>query len=818
MPTTTGFKTPATIVSGTGGVFAWANPSNAGAEDGAYAEAAVAGATTLLSAPLRATNFGFALGDVPANSHILGIEVIVKRAAVGGTVRDASLKLYRNGVLGAIDKAFTGTDWPGSLTNSSAYGTTTSLWGLTVRDTDLRASTFGLELSVYAFCPAPGGSGDLIYARVDSISMRATYDAGTAEMPERATWHFFGRLVGLGWAPRYRYATEYTDVDVLARPYAGRLVDAPVVTRETVGDTAVGSGVVQQSATLKLRNQDGALTPDFLLGMRGWTTTLHHYDVGLDEVRSAFTGRVQQDALDEDGTVSLTAADFRRTLLDRQIPSVMVDPSIFPNAVTVGVPVPVAFGVATIPMPYICDGVGGTYDYLVGHGVVTVSAIRKVLEGGKDKTPSTVTVAPSAYTVSTSHYAGYTTIRFAARQTGSGGGTATLMADVIGPLATRTFPGAIEAVLTAAWGAAQTVDADSFAAAQATISAASHAQLVCAGAMTAQRAARDVLQDLLRPYAMRLSLTAAGAWVLETPARVTTPTAVLRMGSSLLGPGRRERVPSADLARTVRLRYRHDPVQGTYVRTVERDWSEDTNAEGQVIEYDAPFLDADAAADFAVDFLAKRLRLAEESIRDVEVTLTHGAALTEGDLVLYDYAPYGLVLSPWRVRAVRKMLDRVGVDLVPYHPLADGYTPAAPPTEYTPPPDVIPPGSTVVEIVEEYNGNHLQVAVDGAYHTLLTLVITVASGNKLDVAGSARLSSLEESANVAVTARVRDTTSGASTTLSQTAGYGIEISGTLKQSGVTVGAHTIVLEVMGTGDVAYGLASYRRLKAIESTP
>jgi hypothetical protein len=88
-------------------------------------------------------NYGFA--GVPSGETITGIKVSVYR--YGSNFKDYSLKLVKGGTIQGNDKADTSTNFPGSATLKD-YGGDGDLWGLTLTDTDVKASNFGVAFAV----------------------------------------------------------------------------------------------------------------------------------------------------------------------------------------------------------------------------------------------------------------------------------------------------------------------------------------------------------------------------------------------------------------------------------------------------------------------------------------------------------------------------------------------------------------------------------------------------------------------------------------------------------------------------------------------
>lgn len=172
----TAWKTAGTVASfdhDSDGGLVWNNPTNAqGAADTTVATCVGMGADFATHDFLKCTNFGFSSSDVPVGNIISVVEVKITRkgATVSGsaTAVDVILKLVIGGSIVGTNKADTSTSWPTTLT-AATYGT--DLWGNSIAQTDVVASTFGVALMAGAL-----GLGTAT-GSVDSVEIRLTYSA-----------------------------------------------------------------------------------------------------------------------------------------------------------------------------------------------------------------------------------------------------------------------------------------------------------------------------------------------------------------------------------------------------------------------------------------------------------------------------------------------------------------------------------------------------------------------------------------------------------------------------------------------------------------
>lgn len=149
------------------GTRTWTSPGNAVSSNDFYAVCSLTGGTT--SHYLRATNFGF---TIPAGANIDGVVVGVERKNSSSlALTDASVRLYTGSFVGS-DKA-TATQWP--LTDTyEDHGGPTDVWGATLTDSIVNASSFGVGLAVI---------GNFTDASVDHIRITVYYTAVPAGGP-----------------------------------------------------------------------------------------------------------------------------------------------------------------------------------------------------------------------------------------------------------------------------------------------------------------------------------------------------------------------------------------------------------------------------------------------------------------------------------------------------------------------------------------------------------------------------------------------------------------------------------------------------------
>lgn len=472
-----------------------------------------------------------------------------------------------------------------------------------------------------------------------------------------------------------RFATR--DIDVAGVFYHGRIVDEPVI-EQGFFDSFFGVSRVT-TVTFRLTNVDRTLDDYHTLDVRGTTLTITRYDEVTATSIVEFTGKISSTALGE-GYLEVEAVAPDLSVFEQPFPLGTVTAELFTDrAVDMGATIPVIFGnVVAHRCPYVNDDVLlNQYDYLVGRGALTVSALYR---DGPNNTLYAVNA--SEYTVETTRYSGLTTIRFPVRQVNFSNAFHAIFADVTGLSAERNFARAIRTILSnATYGLSQSVNAASFDAAEALIdpvTGTAMTGLYLDGAFAEARAAADVLRDLLMVRGLRLGMNASGEWTLT----VDTEQADIRMIiSDGTGAGERNllavttpraRPSMQDSVRTYRLRYRASAGLGDGARL------EVTRPVYAGIGHDVvienPYIRDTTTADIVIAYLAQREIYRTETI-EVEVS-QEARQVIPGDRVLLTYAPLGYASQQMEVIRVRKALDRIGLVLGQWSAQAYAYTAA----------------------------------------------------------------------------------------------------------------------------------------------
>lgn len=220
----TAYKTPQTCISfDRDGKVTWINADNAKASDDARATVTPGGLK--YSDWLRCSNFGFTIEDIPIGATIVGIELKVERHGSLAFITDHAIYLRGSGGQTGDNKSAAGT-WP-IADAEKTYGGAADTWSAGLSDSDIRASTFGIDFSAW---DSLGGGGT--EARVDCISIRVYWEYKPSQI---------AASVAVGIAPtatRSTVISRISDILVGTSVVAAR---ATVMSRSCA--TAVGTAV-----------------------------------------------------------------------------------------------------------------------------------------------------------------------------------------------------------------------------------------------------------------------------------------------------------------------------------------------------------------------------------------------------------------------------------------------------------------------------------------------------------------------------------------------------------------------------------------------
>ena len=327
-------------------------------------------------------------------------------------------------------------------------------------------------------------------------------------------------LVDIYLTATHRFATR-DFYDASGNYYKGSLKLTPGIERE-LSDLYYG---VQpgSSLTLQFSNRDNVIddTWDEIIAgeeIRGEWIKIQRHDP-TDGTSFEFRGKITEYVLGD--IVSITIEMRDDEILDTLLPLKVVTTDEFTTtALDLGEPINICFGrCRNVLLRNIQNNTDSNYyDYLIGYS--TVESLWVDHANGKGVKRDGVLVTASEYTFydgsQGSPFSGYAFIRFTTEQRNFSGGFHNLTADIYGlelggASANRNFATCIKYLLNdATWGLNDNVDATSFSTAATAID--NIGNMYCDGAITDQKQARDVLNDLLFPARANIERAADGEW------------------------------------------------------------------------------------------------------------------------------------------------------------------------------------------------------------------------------------------------------------------------------------------------------------------
>ena len=143
----------------------WKATGSGKTSDDAYANADLDDADS--TDYLEATKFGFA---IPIGATIDGIEVFIERNGQSGALKDASVKIIKDGVVGGTEHK-SDASWP-AADGVATYGASDDLWGLAWTDANINDdNNFGVAIAVKRSTL----TGTKKTANIDNIQIKVHY-------------------------------------------------------------------------------------------------------------------------------------------------------------------------------------------------------------------------------------------------------------------------------------------------------------------------------------------------------------------------------------------------------------------------------------------------------------------------------------------------------------------------------------------------------------------------------------------------------------------------------------------------------------------
>lgn len=218
----------------------WQNETNAYADGGSFARVEGNGKTSGITRTVHYSGFG---ASVPSGATIDGIELRIdrwnNRITGSPNFSDNVVRIQKTDTDGSANNKASGSSWPLSE-GTATYGGASDLWGLTLTDSDVNASTFGMHLCVYytAF------GGTRAYAQVDYVSIKVYYTEASGSEVTGALQASASVVAGV-------VSIEFGVSGALASQ-AAAVVGSAVLELVASGVLTAGASVVVGSAGLEL--------------------------------------------------------------------------------------------------------------------------------------------------------------------------------------------------------------------------------------------------------------------------------------------------------------------------------------------------------------------------------------------------------------------------------------------------------------------------------------------------------------------------------------------------------------------------------------
>ncbi len=183
----------ASAANGGSGGRSWSNPANVYSNNDTYASVSRNAASETTTQYLQATSYGF---NIPDDATIAGIKVSIKRHSENTNdntryVKDEDVRLIKGGTLIGDNKK--GGNWATTSTVVD-YGDASSLWGISWTPAHIKATNFGVALSV----KIKSSADQTVKAYVDYMQITVTYTVTVNGVVNWYTASSGGALIGTG--------------------------------------------------------------------------------------------------------------------------------------------------------------------------------------------------------------------------------------------------------------------------------------------------------------------------------------------------------------------------------------------------------------------------------------------------------------------------------------------------------------------------------------------------------------------------------------------------------------------------------------------
>jgi len=330
-PAWTGWKTAGTAsaaaLSGSGDT--WAGTGNTTSSNSSFATSNLS--DDEWSDWLRLTNFGFTTDDIPDGATITGIEFRIERMQEdSNNIQDYHIYARNGSGQTGSDQKATGVNWPVDPSKAyRTYGGTGDLLGATWADSDIRASTFGLDIAIFK----NGTAGTSRLGSIDHVEIRVEYEVAASSRTATASiTEANDTIAATGTLPIVGTSAPTEAGDTLSStgtlPIAGVLaategddslsaviqptpIDGTAAITEE-GDTVSATGELPIAAALAKTEDDDTVSASSTVSISGTAAITEGDDIGLSigvlPIEAQTNGQEGDDTIASTGAITISGA------------------------------------------------------------------------------------------------------------------------------------------------------------------------------------------------------------------------------------------------------------------------------------------------------------------------------------------------------------------------------------------------------------------------------------------------------------------------------------------------------------------------------
>jgi len=195
----------------------WLRPSQAEADDNLWAEIPLK--VGVYSDWLRCDTFGFDTGDIPEGATVNGVEVRITRKSKASEISESAI--YLRDSSGQVGDNKASSTPIGTNEETITHGAADDDWNASLASSDIRASTFGVDISLLHSEEDTGELGDTAY--IDFVEIRVHYSEGGETYEKTVAMDALLRAQD----------SEAVDLDTILRARDSKGVDIGALLRDT---------------------------------------------------------------------------------------------------------------------------------------------------------------------------------------------------------------------------------------------------------------------------------------------------------------------------------------------------------------------------------------------------------------------------------------------------------------------------------------------------------------------------------------------------------------------------------------------------------